>query len=285
MARADVVAAEGDEVAEECIRRSGVPPERVVMTPNGRDPEVFRPGPRSAAAPPMVVFVGALTEGKRPERFVEVVAELRAAGHSTSGPGSSATARSAGGSIVPPAAAGVELLGSRSDVAEQLAPGRRLGLPEPTGRRGHARRAHRGRAVRTPGGGHRRPRRPLGLIDGETGFVVAVDDLAAMVGATARLLDDPPCERPWDRRPGPGASIFSLLGGRGSGWCSSPCWCPASHDPRLTPGRRRSDADHSGAADSGQWAARVSGAVGGTPAGRRWAAAASSRSLRRNSHS
>ena len=43
VARADVVAAEGEEVRAECISLLGVPAERVVMTPNGRDPEVFHP--------------------------------------------------------------------------------------------------------------------------------------------------------------------------------------------------------------------------------------------------
>ena len=36
VARTDVVAAEGDEVRDECISLLGMPPERVVMTPNGR---------------------------------------------------------------------------------------------------------------------------------------------------------------------------------------------------------------------------------------------------------
>ncbi|MGO8871622.1 MAG: glycosyltransferase [Acidimicrobiales bacterium] len=68
--RVDAVAAEGDEVAVECTELLGVPAERVTMTPNGRDPEVFSPrltrdspatgdGPHPLAEEdtPMVTFV------------------------------------------------------------------------------------------------------------------------------------------------------------------------------------------------------------------------------------
>ena len=41
LTRVDVVAAEGDEVADECTRLLGVPAAKVTMTPNGRDPRVF----------------------------------------------------------------------------------------------------------------------------------------------------------------------------------------------------------------------------------------------------
>ena len=88
--RVDAVAAEGDEVAEECTRLLGVPADRVTMTPNGRDPDVFRPRPDGRGDLPVLAFVGALTEGKRPDRFVEAVAAL-APVDSGSGPSSSAT--------------------------------------------------------------------------------------------------------------------------------------------------------------------------------------------------
>ena len=88
LGRADIIAAEGDEVREECVHRLGVASHRVAVTPNGRDPEVFYPADDSgsdggtAGEPPVphVVFVGALTSGKRPDRFVELVGALRAEG-------------------------------------------------------------------------------------------------------------------------------------------------------------------------------------------------------------
>ena len=95
--RADVVAAEGEEVLDECVNRFGVPPSRVALAPNGRDPAVFRPPDEdsvpasdTAPEPPLVLFVGALTSGKRPDRFIEVVARLRSRGQRC-GPSSSAT--------------------------------------------------------------------------------------------------------------------------------------------------------------------------------------------------
>ncbi|MHB1788904.1 MAG: glycosyltransferase, partial [Acidimicrobiales bacterium] len=71
--RADVVAAEGQEVRLECIELLGVPEDRVHLCPNGRDTETFAPARTSAQAEqpvPLVVFVGALTENKRPDRFI-----------------------------------------------------------------------------------------------------------------------------------------------------------------------------------------------------------------------
>ena len=77
--RADVVAAEGEEVADECVERFGVPSDRVQLAPNGRDPAVFHPAPDPVdAAPPLLTFVGALTAGKRPDKFIELAAALRA---------------------------------------------------------------------------------------------------------------------------------------------------------------------------------------------------------------
>ena len=118
--RVDAVAAEGDEVKAECTQLLGVPSGRVTMTPNGRDPEIFHPRePRGAPDHPMVTFVGALTTGKRPDRFIEVISGLR-----RQGVGCRAQVVGDGAlrpSLEEPArAADVALLGSRSDVAELL---------------------------------------------------------------------------------------------------------------------------------------------------------------------
>jgi glycosyltransferase involved in cell wall biosynthesis len=191
LARADAIAAEGEEVRDECIGRLGVPPRRVIVVPNGRDPEVFHPpGGGPGSEPLRVGFVGALTEGKGPDRFIDVVAALRAQG-------ARMTAVMIGDGPLrpelagPAATAGVELLGPRGDIADQLRrtdvmvfPSRPAGEGMPgvlieAGLSGVA-----VVATAVPG--------VASIVkNGETGFVVPVDDVTAMVGAAARLLDDP----------------------------------------------------------------------------------------------
>ncbi len=201
LARADRIAAEGEEVRAECIDRLGVPPHRVVVTPNGRDPEMFRPAHDDAAAagesearPAHLLFVGALTSGKRPDRFVEVVAALRSRGFDVratvvgDGPLRDAVA-------LPAEKARVELLGSRSDVAEQM---RRADLmvfpsrPEGEGMPGVLIEAALSGlpvvATAVPG--------VASIVQaGETGLVVPVDDLEAMVSAVGTLVEDGPRRR------------------------------------------------------------------------------------------
>ena len=190
MSKADVVAAEGYEVQNECTALLGVPPERVVMTPNGRDPDRFHPRARDGArTQKLVVFVGALTEGKQPNRFIEVVAALRAEGY-----GFHAQLIGDGplhDSLVRPAAeARVELLGSRSDVDELLRgadimvfPSRPAGEGMPgvlieAGLSGVPVVATDVPGVRTI------------VVDGETGLIVPERDGAGLTTAVARLLDD-----------------------------------------------------------------------------------------------
>ncbi len=189
--RPDLVAAEGAEVLDECLTFLGVSAGRLVLVPNGRDPEEFRPapdaGPRSV---PVIAFVGALTEQKRPDRFVDMVATLRArglefqalmAGDGPLGPEISAGAR----------AAGVELLGARGDVADVLK-GTDIfvfpSLPRGEGMPGVLIEAGLSAvpvvATAVPGV-------DAIVVDGETGLVVGVDDFDALVGAVASLLDDP----------------------------------------------------------------------------------------------
>jgi glycosyltransferase involved in cell wall biosynthesis len=191
LARADAIAAEGEEVRDECIARLGVPARRVTVVPNGRDPEVFRPPDGTTASdPPQVTFVGALTEGKGPDRFIDVVAALRAQGAQV------AAMMIGDGPLRPelegPAAAGgVELLGPRADIADQLRrtdvmvfPSRPAGEGMPgvlieAGLSGVA-----VVATAVPG--------VASIVkSGETGLVVPVDDVGGMVAAVARLLADP----------------------------------------------------------------------------------------------
>jgi glycosyltransferase involved in cell wall biosynthesis len=191
--RAEVVAAEGDEVLDQCRHLFGVPESRSLLAPNGRDPEEFHPGERRAGADrgeepaPVLAFVGALTEGKRPNRFVEVVAALRQRQLDlrafVCGDGPLAHAVSG-----PAAAAGVEMLGSRHDVAEILRGADAFvftSLPTGEGMPGVLIEAGMSGlpvvATAVPGV------RTI-VEDGVGGFVVDVGDLDAMVDAAARLV-------------------------------------------------------------------------------------------------
>ncbi|MHB1790713.1 MAG: glycosyltransferase family 4 protein, partial [Acidimicrobiales bacterium] len=167
--------------------------DRVHLGPNGRDTETFAPARTSAQAEqpvPLVVFVGALTENKRPDRFIQVVDRLRAldlpvravmVGDGPLRDEVSAAARQAG----------VELLGARSDVAEQLRRSSVLVFPSrPAGEGMPGVLIEAGLSglpcVATDVPGVRSI-----VDDGVTGVVVPVDDLDAMVEATRRLLCDP----------------------------------------------------------------------------------------------
>ncbi|HEY7916712.1 MAG TPA: glycosyltransferase family 4 protein [Acidimicrobiales bacterium] len=189
-ARADVVAAVGEEVRDECIDLLDVPPERVTLALNGRDPEVFHPSEDGAGPTPVAMFVGALTPGKCPDHFVEVVSRLR-------GKGVSFQAKLVGGgpmaaSLIGPAeVAGIEVLGPRSDVADQMRAASVLVFPSrPAGEGMPGVLIEAGLSglpvVATAVPGVRSIVR-----EGETGLVVPVDDVPAMVSATARLLVDP----------------------------------------------------------------------------------------------
>lgn len=189
-ARADVVAAEGVEVHEECIHRFRLPPGQVALVPNGRDPGQFRPAPAGdVRSPPLAVFVGALSPSKRPDRFVEIVAALRARGIALraqvigEGPLRESLKPEA-------AAADVEMLGSRPDVADLLREADLLvfpsrssgeGMPGVLIEAGLAELAVVATAV---------PGVSSIVADGTTGLVVPEDDLSAAVEAAARLLRD-----------------------------------------------------------------------------------------------
>ena len=190
MARADVVTAEGHEVAKECTELLGVPADRVVMTPNGRDPEVFRPLRTDRDdSPPMLTFVGALTEGKRPDRFIELVVALRERGLEF-------RAQLIGGGplhqvlIGPALAAEVGLLGSRSDVADLLRQSDVMVFPSRPAGEGMPGVLIEAGLSGLPVVATDVPGVSTIVANDETGFVVFEDDFPAMVAATARLLED-----------------------------------------------------------------------------------------------
>jgi glycosyltransferase involved in cell wall biosynthesis len=202
MARADLVVAVGDEVLEECTGRFHVTAERAVMIPNGRDPSLYRPRSNPATSTvATMIFVGALTPQKRPDRFVEVVRSLRAEGRAVGalivGDGPLA------GDLASLAAAqGIEILGSRTDVPELLRRADVLLFPSlPTGEGMPGVLIEAGLsgvpAVSTPV-----PGAATVIRDGLTGLIVD-DTVASMAAAVVQLLDDP------DRRAAMGAAARS----------------------------------------------------------------------------
>jgi len=188
--RVDAVAAEGPETALDCTDLLGVPAERVTMVPNGRDPSVFAPGPAGARRARLTIaFVGALTAGKRPDRFVEVVAALRAGGQEFDallvgdGPLWSQLAE-------PAAAAGVELLGSRSDIADLLRGTDIFVFPSRPAGEGLPGVLIEAGLCEVPVVATDVPGVRTIVEHGTTGVVVGEEDLAGMVSATGRLLDE-----------------------------------------------------------------------------------------------
>ena len=194
--RADVVACEGPEVLRECRTLLRVPETRSVLAPNCRDPQRFRPadtgGQASGSGPdpaPMMTFLGALTPGKRPHRFVEVVAAARAKGVAVRaqvvGSGPEQDSLSA-----PAAQAGVELAGPRRDVVATLQATDLMlfpSLPHGEGMPGVLIEAGMCGVpvVATDAPGVRSI-----VVDGTTGVVVDVDDFEGLVAATVTLLED-----------------------------------------------------------------------------------------------
>ncbi len=189
--RVDAVAAEGDEVAIECQRLFRIPAAKVTMTPNGRDPEVFHPRPKDDAdGLPVIAFVGALTEGKRPTRFIEVVAALRARGLAF-------RAILIGDGVLRPTVeplareAGIEMLGSRSDVAELLGRSDVMVFPSRPQGEGMPGVLIEGGLSALPIVATDVPGVRSVVDDGTTGFVLGVEDFDGMVSALARLVEDP----------------------------------------------------------------------------------------------
>jgi glycosyltransferase involved in cell wall biosynthesis len=161
------------------------------MTPNGRDPDVFHPRQSDPSdLPPMITFVGALTEGKRPDRFIEVVGALRARGLNF-------RAQLIGGGplrdalIGPALAAGVDLLGPRSDVAELLRQADLMAFPSRPAGEGMPGVLIEAGLSGLPVVATDVPGVSTIVANDETGYVVTEDDLPSMVAATARLLEDP----------------------------------------------------------------------------------------------
>lgn len=192
--RADLVACEGEEVMEECATVLEIPRRKLFLTPNGRDPKEFFPrgaDGREGARAPTVIFVGALNAGKGPDRFIDAVARMRAR---DGAPELRAVICGEGpmrAQLEEPArAAGVQMLGSRSDVAELLRDADVFLFPSrPTGEGMPGVLIEAGLSG-LPAVATRVPGVATIVGDGKTGFLVEVDDTDAMARQGALLIDD-----------------------------------------------------------------------------------------------
>jgi glycosyltransferase involved in cell wall biosynthesis len=190
--RADAVAAVSSAVAAEARDRLGVPADRLVVIPNGRDPADFGNPvpPHPAGEPPTLVFVGHLVASKHPERFVALVRDLRRDGMAVS-------ARLVGDGPLagrlqgPAAAAGVEMLGRRDDVPALLAASDLLVFPSDPAGEGMPGVLIEAALAGLPVVATDVPGAREVVADGETGLVVPVGDERALRAATARLAGDP----------------------------------------------------------------------------------------------
>ena len=189
--RAELVVAVSEESASEARELLGVPAEGVVCIPNGRDPQIYQPGPRTTSDGPLrVLFLGHLTSIKDPYRFVEVVQRLRGRGLAVEptvvgdGPLLGSLADGAD-------ATGIRVLGRRDDIPEILDAADVLlfpGRPEGEGMPGVFIEAG---MCQVPVVTTDVPGAATVVEHGVTGLVVPVDDLDGLVDAVASLAADP----------------------------------------------------------------------------------------------
>lgn len=180
-------------VSQECLSEAHqlffVPKQRLVLIPNGRDPQAFG-GPKPRNSTPRLLFLGHVTASKRPAWFLDVVANLRQQGMQFDaqlvgdGPLLSSISERA-------KALGVEVLGHRSDVPQLLQRADVLAftsVPDGEGMPGVFIEAGMSGVVvvstDVPGA-----RTVLDV--GQTGFVTGVHDQAGFADRVAELLRSP----------------------------------------------------------------------------------------------
>ena len=186
--RAAAIVAVSDALAEEIRREAPSVAGRVRIIPNGRDPQVYRPGPRSRGRAPSILFVGHFDDQKRPMLFVDAIQSVVSAGAGVSATmvGGGPLLEDVGDRAAP---LGIRVIGPRDDVPELMRDADLLvvtsrppeGLPGVLIEAGLS-----GLAVVTtdvPGA------RDV-VEDGVTGRVVPVDDELALFSAVADLVSD-----------------------------------------------------------------------------------------------
>jgi glycosyltransferase involved in cell wall biosynthesis len=194
--RADVIAAVSSDVADEAHALYDVPRSRLVVLPNARDPETFRPrGDDSGAerqnedGTPRLIFVGHLDAGKRPDWFIDIVQGLRERGRVFTaamvgdGPLEEMLRRRA-------EAEGIDMLGRRDDVPDLLADSDIFvftSLPPGVGMPGVLIEAG---LTGLPIVSTRVPGARDVIEDGVTGLLVDIDDKQGMIDAVDGLVLD-----------------------------------------------------------------------------------------------
>lgn len=189
--RAAVTVVVSEETQREAVELLGLPVSRVVLAPNGRDPQRYQPAPGGPVrVPPRLAFVGRLTATKGPERFLDVIEGLRERQievHGVvvgDGPLAARVTARAG-------PLGVEVLGRRDDVAEVLRDADLLvfpGDPEGEGMPGVLIEAG---LVGLPVVSTAVSGATTVVDHGVTGLVVPPGDPGALVAAVAELVADP----------------------------------------------------------------------------------------------
>lgn len=187
--RADAVVAISMDTLEELRKLLPSTSLRMVTIDNARDANEFIPLDTPERTP-CIFFVGHFAKTKRPEVFLDVVGSLRQEGLDFN------ATMVGDGPLLPTleakaAAAGVELLGGRDDVPQLLREAGVLlftSIAEGEGLPGVLIEAGLSGVptVSTDVPGAR-----AAIRDGETGFVVPVDDRGAMVSAVRRLISEP----------------------------------------------------------------------------------------------
>ena len=188
--RPERVAGVSHECLDEAASAFGVPRAKLVLIPNGRDPETFRP----AAAPdseaiPRLTFLGHFAPTKRPGWFIEVVAKLRASGARFTaamigdGPLLTELERAARD-------ADVELLGHRDDVPELLRQSSVLAFTSVPSGEGMPGVFIEAGLCGVPVVSTEVPGARTVIVDGQSGHVVPHDDIETFTAHVRSLLVD-----------------------------------------------------------------------------------------------
>lgn len=83
--RAGRVVSVSDDIRTETAKLFKLPGTRLLTIPNGRDPDIYSPGPPGPRSNFVVGFVGKLVESKQPGRVIDAVAALRRDGIAAEG--------------------------------------------------------------------------------------------------------------------------------------------------------------------------------------------------------
>ena len=187
--RASAVVAVSEEVLQDLHRIVRKPPEREQVIPNARDTTAFSPPTtgRDSNTAPCLLFVGHLSDSKRPDMFLQALEKLMEEGYDFSGVmvGDGPLLQS----LRPRAEdIGVRMLGRRDDVARLMAEADVLVFTSLAGHEGLPGVLIEAGLTGLPVVGTDAPWARTVIIDGKTGFVV--DNLDAMISKLGLLISD-----------------------------------------------------------------------------------------------